>query len=245
MFEGQSKNRLGVLIWMSHPAWPSILWQTYDYFFDTDAAYYAAKKAAEPMHIQWNAAADTVEVVNYNAGDQSGLTARAEVLDIDGKMKWQKSADVDSREDTTLSPITMEYPASLARTHFIRLTLLRGEAVLSSNFYWRGTSEEDYTGIRSLGEAHVAVKTNVTRVGSHWKIAAELQNTSSIPALMMRVKAIREKSGDVIAPALYDDNYIALMPGERRTLHVQLEDADTRGERPRLVLRGYNLPRPN
>ncbi len=25
MFEGQSKNRLGLLIWMSHPAWPSLL----------------------------------------------------------------------------------------------------------------------------------------------------------------------------------------------------------------------------
>ena len=55
MFEGQSKNRLGLLIWMSHPAWPSLLWQTYDYFFDTDAGYYGAKKGAEPLHIQWNA----------------------------------------------------------------------------------------------------------------------------------------------------------------------------------------------
>src|ERR1019366_6963949 len=64
MFEGQSKNRLGLLIWMSHPAWPSLLWQTYDYFFDTDAGYYGAKKAAEPLHIQWNAATDAVEVVN-------------------------------------------------------------------------------------------------------------------------------------------------------------------------------------
>ena len=73
MFEGQSKNRLGLLIWMSHPAWPSLLWQTYDYFFDTDAGYYGAKKAAEPLHIQWNAATDAVEVVNYNAGEQTGL----------------------------------------------------------------------------------------------------------------------------------------------------------------------------
>jgi hypothetical protein len=31
------------------------------------------------------------------------------------------------------------------------------------------------------------------------------------------------------------------MPGERRTIHIQLEDADTRGERPRLVLYGFNL----
>lgn len=57
---------------------------------------------------------------------------------------------------------------------------------------------------------------------------------------MVRVKAVRERTGDPILPALYDDNYIALMPSERRTIHVTLEDADTRGERPRLFVMGYN-----
>jgi hypothetical protein len=241
MFEGQSKNRLGVLIWMSHPAWPSILWQTYDYFFDTDAAYFAVKHASEPLHIQWNAAADSVEVVNYNAGDQAGLTARAEVIDIDGKVKGQQSANLDSKDDSTVSPISMRYPAGMARTHFIRLTLLRGEKVLSTNFYLHGNTEEDYAGIRSLATAKVEMKVHRTQSGPTWHIAAELHNASQVPALMVRVKAVRDKAGDPIAPAFYDDNYIALMPGERRTVQVELDDADTRGERPRVVLEGFNL----
>jgi hypothetical protein len=241
MFEGQSENRFGLLIWMSHPAWPSILWQTYDYFFDTDAAYYAAKKAAEPLHIQWNAATDDLEIVNYNAGDQTGLTATAEVLDLDGSVKWQKSAQLDSHEDSTVSPIHLEYPAGLARTHFIRLTLMREGAVLSSNFYWRGTTEEDYTGLRTLAPARVESRAQISHSGSRWRMAVALHNTSSVPALMVRVKAVREKSGDPIAPALFDDNYIALMPGERRTVHIAMEDADRRGERPRIVVEGFNL----
>ncbi len=241
MFEGQSKNRPGVLIWMSHPAWPSILWQTYDYFFDTDAAYFAVKHASEPLHIQWNAAADTVEVVNYNAGDQTGLTARAEVIDIDGKVKGQQTAALDSKEDSTASPIRMQYPAGLARTHFIRLTLLRGDKVLSTNFYLHGNAEEDYAGIRSLAAAKVEMKTRITQTGSTWHVTAELQNVSATPALMVRVKAVREKSGDLIAPALYDDNYVALMPGERQTIHVEFDNADARGERPRVVLEGFNV----
>ena len=241
MFEGQSKNRLGLLIWMSHPAWPSLLWQTYDYFFATDAGYYAAKKAAEPLHIQWNAATDAVEVVNYNAGDQAGLTAHAEVLNIDGAVKWEKSASLDSKEDSTASPIKMEFPSGLARTHFIRLTLSQGGKVLSSNFYLHGNSEEDYQGIRNMPHAKVDAKTRITRRGSQWQIVTELRNVSANPALMVRVRAVRAKSGDPILPAIYDDNYIALMPGERKSIHVELEDADTRGERPRMVVEGYNL----
>jgi hypothetical protein len=61
---------------------------------------------------------------------------------------------------------------------------------------------------------------------------------------MVRVKAVREKSGDRILPALFDDNYIALMPGEKRTIRTELENADTRGERPRIVVDGFNVEEP-
>lgn len=46
----------------------------------------------------------------------------------------------------------------------------------------------------------------------------------------------REKSGDRILPAIYSDNYIALMPDESRTIRTELEDADTRGERPKIAI---------
>ncbi len=241
MYEGQNKNRLGLLIWMSHPAWPSLLWQTYDYLFDTDAGYYGAKKGAEPLHIQWNAATDGVEVVNDSAGDQTGLTAHAEILNIDGSLKWEKSATLDSQEDSTALAIQLEFPAGLSKTHFIRLTLLKNGKVLSSNFYLRGLAENDYTGIRELPSVTVALKSHIKREGSQWVIDADLRNTSKSPALLVRIKAVRERTGDLIVPALYDDNYIALMPGERRTIHMRLENADTRGERPRVIVKGFNL----
>jgi len=241
MYEGQSKRRLGLLIWMSHPAWPSLLWQTYDYFFDTDGGYYGAKKGAEPLHIQWNAASNAVEVVNYSAGAQTGLSARAEVINMDGSVQWQKSATLDSAEDSTQAPIQMEFPAGLSSTHFIRLALSRAGKIVSSNFYLRGITEQDYTAIRTLAKAKVEARSTITRKGSRWLITTHLLNASTVPALMVRVKAVREKTGDLIVPALYDDNYVALMPGERKSIEIELEDADTRGERPRVRLEGYNL----
>jgi len=241
MYEGQSKSRLGLLIWMSHPAWPSLLWQTYDYFFDTDAGYYGAKKGAEPLHIQWNAATDAVEVVNYSTGAQKGLTAHAEVLGLDGAVKWEKRGTLDSSEDSTVSPFKMEFPEGISGTHFIRLTLLRGDAVVSSNFYLHGVKEQDYTGIRTLPRVKVNAVTHVERRGAEWVLTAELQNAGTAPALMVRVKAVRTKTGDPIVPALYDDNYVALMPGERRSIGVRVLNADTRGEMPRIVVLGFNL----
>jgi hypothetical protein len=83
--------------------------------------------------------------------------------------------------------------------------------------------------------------TRVERQGTRWLLTTELRNASQAPALMVRVKAVRETSGDRILPALYSDNYVALMPGERRTIRTELEHADTRGERPRIVVEGFNV----
>ena len=47
MYEAQSRHRMGLLIWMSHPAWPSLVWQTYDYYFEPTAGYFGAKKGAD------------------------------------------------------------------------------------------------------------------------------------------------------------------------------------------------------
>ena len=241
IFEAQSRNRMGVLLWMSHPAWPSFVWQTYDYFFEPAAAYFGSKKGSEPLHIQWNPVTDSIEVVNYSAGNAPGLTARVEIRNLDGVVKWEKTASLDSLEDSTLSPIRMEYPPGLTPVHFLRLTLTRGNSVVSENFYWRGLEEDNYRALRDLPKAKLEVSTTVQRQGDRWRMTTELRNVSTAPALMVKLKAVREKTGDRILPALYSDNYVALMPGERRAIVTELQHADTRGEKPAIVVEGFNV----
>lgn len=236
MFEAQSKYRMGVLLWMSHSCWPSFVWQTYDYYFEPTAAYYGCKKGSEPLHIQWNSAMETIEVVNYSAGKMTGLQAAVEILNMDGKQVDQKTASVDSNEDSTVTCMKMSYPRGLSPVHFLRLSLKRGSDVVSSNFYLRGIRDNDFRAIRELPTPKVQLKSSAERKGDLWELTADLQNTMESPALMVRVKAVREKSGDRILPAIYSDNYIALMPGEGRTLTVEVREVDTRGERPTVVL---------
>jgi len=241
MFEAQSKNRMGLLIWMSHPCWPSFVWQTYDYYFEPTAAYFGCKRASEPLHIQWNPVSDNIEVVNYSGGNAKGLKARVEVLNMDGTLKWEKTASVDSSEDSMVSPLKVEYPSSVTPVHFLRLKLMQGNEILSENFYWRGLEEGNYRAIRELPKVNLTVQTRVERQSSRWQLTTFLQNTSTVPALMVRLKVVREKTRDRILPAFFSDNYVALMPGERRTIETEIEDADTRGERPLIVVGGFNV----
>jgi hypothetical protein len=241
MFEAQSKYRMGVLLWMSHPCWPSFVWQTYDYYFEPTAAYFGCKKGSEPLHIQWNRTTESIEVVNYSAGEQKGLSAQVELRNIDGTKMWTKTTTLDSAEDSTAACITLEPVSGLSAVHFLRLTLLRGGNVVSSNFYLRGLEEGDYRAIRQLPKARVRSTTNAVRQGDRWILTTDLSNASTTPALMTRLKAVREASGDRILPAIYSDNYIALMPGESRTITTELNHADTRGEKPRIAISGFNI----
>jgi beta-galactosidase/beta-glucuronidase len=241
MFEAQGKNRMGLLIWMSHPSWPTMVWQTYDYYLEPTAAYFGAKHACEPLHIQWNPATDRVEVVNYSGGNASGLTASAEILNMDGSVQWRGSVALESREDSIDSSLKLEFPASLSPVHFIRLKLMRGSETLSQNFYWRGLEAANYRALRQLPKVKLEASTRAEKHGDRWLLVTELRNPAAQPALMVRLKAVRESTGDRILPAIYSDNYIALMPGEARTIQTELENADTRGEHPTVVVDGFNV----
>jgi hypothetical protein len=236
IFEAQSRYRMGVLLWMSHPCWPSFVWQTYDYYLEPTAAYFGCKKGSEPLHIQWNCEDESIEVVNYSAGNVNGLTAHVEILNMDGTRMSQKSATLDSVEDSTVTPFRMEYPAGLTPVHFIRLALMRGSESVSSNFYLRGLEPGNYRAIRELPKPQVKAVTTVERKGNRWQLNTVLGNNASWPALMVRLKAVREKTGDRILPAIYSDNYITLMPGESRNLLTEVDEADTRGEKPAIVV---------
>ena len=241
MFEAQSKYRMGLIIWMSHPCWPSFVWQTYDYFFEPTAAYFGSKKGSEPLHIQWNAATDSIEVVNYSWRGADGLTAAIKVLNMDGSVQWEKTATLDSPEDSMIPVFAMEYPEGLSDAYFIDLKLNQGNTLLSDNFYWRGKEEGNYQALWNLPKVTLTAETETVRDGDRWTLTTTLTNPTQTPALMVRAKVVRTTSGERILPVTYSDNYIPVMPGETRIIHMDFAHADTRGEQPAVVIEGFNV----
>ena len=240
MFEAQSRHRMGLLLWMSHPAWPSFAWQTYDYYFEPTAAYFGCKHASEPLHIQWNALTDSIEAVNYSGKDAHGLDVTVEVVNMDGTVKSTRELTIDLPEDRTVRCLKMAYPEDVSAVHFIRLTMKKGQKIISRNFYLRGREDGNLTAIRTMPVAQIGVSNDISRKGDQWQIRTVLKNNSATPALMVRVKVIGSESGERILPVLYSDNYIALMPGEERAITMELANEDTRGETPAVSVSGFN-----
>lgn len=241
IFEGRSKFRQGMLLWMSHPAWPSMVWQTYDYYFDPTAAYFGCKKASEPIHIQWNPVFDTIEVVNYSAGFRRGLTARAQIMNMDGSVKWEKETVLDIDEDRTARCFKLEFPSGISDVHFIKLTLKEGNKAISDNFYWRGTEDGNYRALKDMPKTDLASDTKIRKNGREWIITTNLKNTGAVPALMVRLKVTGQKTGERMLPVFFSDNFFSLIPGEEKTVTMKIRNEDTRGEKPVVEISGFNL----
>ncbi|MBR5036184.1 MAG: beta-glycosidase, partial [Prevotella sp.] len=239
MYESTNHDRQGLLIWMSHPTWPSMVWQTYDYYFEPIAGYFGTKKACEPLHIQWNPLTDSVEVVNTGAGRNDGI-AIARLLDMHGVEIWHNDRPFRSDNDTTIACFPIEVPKNYQGVYFLSLEALYaiGKSY-SQNTYVCSTDTGNYQALKSLPQVKLKVTKQLNNNES--KMLVTLENPSFEPALMIRLN-LKTDDGEQVLPVLYDDNYFHLMPGEKRTIQVEWNPRDARGEIPDVEISGYNVP---
>ena len=243
LFESRSENRKGLLLWMTHPCWPSMVWQTYDYYFEPTAAYFGCKKACEPLHIQWNQGTDQVEVVNYSAGNHENLKAEAQVINLDGSVAWKNEVTLSSKEDTTEKCFAIDFGGEFSATHFVKLTLKdEKNQLLSDNFYLRGREDGNFQAIQQLPKVTLSVAEEIRQEADrNWTAKVTLENTSNTPALMIRLNVVGANDGEQILPILYSDNYFSLLRGERKEVFISWKNVDTRGEHPTIRVSGYNV----
>jgi hypothetical protein len=239
----------GVMTWMSQSAYPSFVWQTYDYYYDLTGAYWGVKKACEPVHIQWSYADNSVKVVNTTLDRLEGLRAEAIVYQLDGKPapRYGKTAIIDAAADTATAcfdiPFVKEGQTSeLSAVHFIRLLLKdRNGRLLSDNFYWRGNKVADYTALNSLPPARLKYSSVLLNHNDGKDtIRVTVSNPSAPVAFAVRVQAVRASDGERLLPALMDDNYFTLFKGEHKTIDITFDTSLLNGGGYKLIVEPYN-----
>ena len=79
--------------------------------------------------------------------------------------------------------------------------------------------------------------------GDKTTLTITLDNPTSQIALMVAVKVVRaDAHAERILPIYYDDNYVTLIPHEKREIHAEFDSALLKGSRPSLLLSGWNIP---
>ncbi|NKE61916.1 glycosyl hydrolase [Lentzea sp. PSKA42] len=242
MFEAWNANlwddASALLLWMSHPAWHSTVWQTYDYDMDVNGTYFGAKKACEPHHVQASLDTWQVTVLNHTTGILRGRV-EATVYSLTGAVLSTQKADVEVGPSGKTGLFTVTPHES--PLHLVRLRLLDGNRVLSENTYWRYRAPSDMQGLNSLGRTRISLDVgNTRRDGDRRKLTATVRNTGKVVAAMTRIGLRDRRSGDRVLPTTYSDNYLWLLPGETREITLSWHKRELTSEQPRVTVEAYN-----
>lgn len=145
-FEGYQFARYtstGFIHWMLNNAWPSNIWHLYDYYLTPDSAYFAAKKAGEPIHAMFNYANRTCWVVNNRyAAAKDPLIARAGIYDVNGKLAYTLTDvlpnGVAADSNTPLFAGAQLKLMGEGMPYFLSITLRNRDSgkLVSRNVYW-------------------------------------------------------------------------------------------------------------
>ncbi|MFE1198067.1 sugar-binding domain-containing protein [Streptomyces olivaceoviridis] len=261
----QDRPATGVIHWMFNSGWTSLHWQLTDRYLDQNGSYFGAKKANEPLHIQYSYDDRSVVVVNNRPAAAKGLTARATLYDPDGTQRYDRTVTGVAVDGSGAHGTPLTLPSSvsgLARTYLLRLVLTDAHGTeVSRNVYWLSTrpdtldwdgttwyhtpttSYADMKGLASMAPVPVTATATTRSSDGTATTTVTLRHGGSgrTPALLTDVHLV-DGHGKPVLPVRWSDNEVSLWPGESVTLTATYRTADLRGSAPAVRVSGWNTP---
>jgi exo-1,4-beta-D-glucosaminidase len=256
-FGGRKYDATGVIQWMLNNGWPSLFWHLYDWYLQPAGGFYGAKKACEPLHVQYSYADRGVVVVNSLPRRFAGLTVEATVHDVEMKERFRRQVEVDVEDDGRVLAMTLPpLPAGEGSVSFVTLTLRdAGGEPVSTNFYWVpgkptvfdwARTDSTYTPASSYEDLTLLAGLPAVRLEASASLAGDtvtvkLRNPGPSLAFQVHLGLHRGDAEEEIVPTFWDDNYVSLLPGQSRTLTARAPLPEALRARPALQVDGWNV----
>jgi len=211
----------GVMLWKLNAAFPSVVWQVYDWYLQTNAGYFFMQNAVEPVHIQLNISNMAVTVLNRTYKPVPDLIAAVEVFDVNSKSLFKKEAKIslnqtEVKETTQIAPV-------LKKTSGVALVVLNlknsAGSVISRNIYWL-SGNDDYKSLNNMPETTVEAEIVATEPGTaenSWKV--KITNKTDKLAFFIRPQLMAE--GEEVLPSYWSAGYFTLAPSDSITINVR------------------------
>ena len=263
MYEAYSRNKYtstGVIQWLLNNAWPSMIWHLYDYYLRPGGGYFGAKKAMQALDPVYGYDDHSVWLVSSQYSDAKGLKLAARVFNLDGTQKFYKDTSLDAAADSTAKVFELPQIEGLSPAYFLDLRITDGGGKLvGSNFYWLSTKPEtldwsksnwymtptasyaDYTSLAQLPKVKLKVSSSSGNDGKIAETRVTLENPSKNLAFFMRLKIDKGNGGEEILPVVWEDNYISLLPGEKREITATYHTSSLGEATPAVEVSGWNV----
>jgi exo-1,4-beta-D-glucosaminidase len=231
----------GVMLWKLNAAFPSVVWQVYDWYLQTNAGYYFMQNACEPVHIQLNLANNKVTVLNRTYKPAPGLVTQVNLFNMNSELLFHEEDKIslgpsDVKETSAIGPRL----AKAKELVFVVLTLKNASGkTVSSNIYWI-SPDNNYKQMSEMKETSVNIRITDEKIGKNdisWTM--EISNPSGKLAFFIRPQIL--SCGEEVLPSLWSRNYISLAPGESTVVNVTCPLARMKEGTPVVKVSGWNV----
>jgi exo-1,4-beta-D-glucosaminidase len=263
MFEAYGRNKYkstGIIQWMLNNSWPGLIWHLYDYDLRPAGGYFGSKKALELLHVQYSYDDRTIAVVNGEQQPRNNLKVVARIYDTSMQQRFSREANIDVAADAVATAFAIPEQADISTTYFLNLQLYSASGeLLSRNFYWLSSKQDvpdftktqwyytplsdfaDFTALQDLPKANVKASISVSPEGEEVAARIALENPGTGLAFLVRLRLLKGKDGPEILPVFWEDNYLCLLPGEKREVVVRVRKRDLGDSQPVLAVDGFNV----
>jgi exo-1,4-beta-D-glucosaminidase len=259
MFEAFRVNipkTTGIIQWMLNSAWPSMYWHLYDYYLRPSAAYYAARIANQPVQLIYNYRDNSIYAVNETRQEVKNLKAEIRLLNTDSKVLTNKDLIVNIPSNSSIKILQLD---PLTGNEFLSMKLAdsNGQRV-AGNFYWLSEKPDelawdktnwvftplksfaDFTPLSELQTSEIMMSCKTEMNGSNLIIHTRISNPTDKVAFFISL-TLNDDKGVSICPALWDDNYISLLPGEIREISCTVPRNTVAKNNTQLLVSGWNI----
>lgn len=214
------ENTSGLLYWMSHPAWYSVVQQSYSHDYKTFGTYFGLKKGSEPVHVQWEPDSGVVRAVNASQMPACAVDVRFCVYATDGRMLFSKTFDARLPQNAAACVVKQELAVPGDAPVLVRVTMADKKGnVLSSNDYW---CDKAYSyaprGLHELASSQLKIRV-VRRKTAGTGYCVSVENTGQTAVPYIEMNAV-DAVGHSLLPLYLSDSYFNLLPGEKREIRL-------------------------
>lgn len=220
----------GIVQWMLNSAWPSLYWQLYDWYMVPTAGYFGTKKACQPVQLVFNYGDRCIWAVN-DVLPEAEYTAVLRIYGADSRLLRQEEKAIHVRPREPQKVFDAIKGACFAD---LELRNAAGETI-ADNFYCVPATQNEYlwsksdwyitpigkysdlSFVTSLPVASVEMQSEPVEGG----FDVLLVNASDTIAYQVILKAV-DDSGELLPGVLWSDNFLSLVPGERKVVRCQI-----------------------
>lgn len=260
MFEAFIANKpksTGIIQWMLNSAWPQFYWQLYDSYLQPNAAFYAVKKANNPVHAIYCYAKNDIYIANNTLDNANNLKVSITLIDVNSKVflehQWEGVAAANSSSQIFKLPDNITLP----EVYFINLIVMKDEKEIDNGVYWMSKKEDitdyegyavgyrpskqfaDFSGLNKLPMVKLDYDYKFEKKEDKGNVTIKVKNNNSSIAFFTFFDVVN-KQNEPVLPILWDDNYVTILPGEERVYHANYSLVNCT-EKPIIKIKGFNV----